>query len=91
MDGRHQGSSVHVRVADSADENAWRRHAINIFTIHKGYAFGERVDFNHDWAAGFTAEKPCALAEDAEAVVSGACGYLLLFDGAAVDVIYDVH
>ena len=73
MNRRHKRSSVNVGVADSSDENAWRRHAVDVFTCHQRDAFEEIVDFNHYWASGFAAEGSGAFAEDAEAVVSG-CG-----------------
>ena len=90
MDWRYKRSRVNIRVAYSSNKNARRRHAIDIFSRHKWYAFEEIVDFYNYWAAGFAAEESSAFAEDAEAVVSGACSDLLLFDGVAVDVFYDV-
>jgi hypothetical protein len=91
MDGWHEGSCVNVGVADSSDENAGRRHAVDVFCRHQWDAFEEIADFDHYWATGFAAEGSCSFAQDAEAVISAAGHDLLLLKGAAVDFFYDVN
>ena len=65
MDRRHERSSVHVGVADSSDEHGGRRNARDVFACHQRHAFQVIVNLNHQWTAGFAAEKPRALADDA--------------------------
>jgi anti-sigma factor RsiW len=77
-------------VADSADENARRRNACDVFAGHERHASEVAVDFNHDWAARFAAQVPRALAQDAYAALAGSGGNLIILNSSAVNLLYHI-